>query len=393
MHEAAVPGLATLLARAGSRCGSNTPSMACPALELATAAHFQSSAQAQQWMQAPPGQQVGYRRHGNVSVLQLEAAFAGLQRGALCLSVASGMAASLLVFAALLRNGDRVVLPNTLFYETEEQLQHLATTCGIGLDRVAGGSSKALLAACGAHTRMMVVESPSNPTLCTLDIAALAAACRARGILLVVDNTVLTPLAQNVLALGADISLYSLSKHLSGHGDVIAGMVCTRNPELHARMLRWRTCSGSGIDAFSAWLALRGLRTLPARLRSHAENGRAVADLLQRRFPRLHWRGAWNGPHARRNRINTRLHTGLMALRFTELQQAAAFVAGLRGIPVLPTFGNPESGVFHYAGVVDDVSALQACGIPPGLVRLSLGIEDRRDLVDDIGQALQAAAV
>lgn len=386
MRSTAPPRIATLLARAGT--DGDGEQMACPSLQLATAARFASAEQARASMAAAPGRQTGYRRHGNTTVLQLEAAFSALQQGASCVAVASGMAASMAIFATLLRSGDHVIMPCNVFYETAAQLERVSHAAGIGVSRVDGGSVMAIVAAFRPETRLVLVESPSNPGLVTLDIPALVAACHARRILLVVDNTLLTPLAQNVLALGVDLSIYSMSKHLSGHGDVIGGMVCTRSPELHAQLIDWRICAGSGIDPFSAWLALRGLRSLPARLRSHAGNAMSLGRMLERRFPWLTWRGVWQGPHARRNRVSPRLHTGLMALVFDDAATAARFVASLHDIPVLPTFGNPETGVFHYGGIIDDPGALAACGIPAGLVRLAVGIEDWRDLQHDIGQAL-----
>lgn len=331
---------------------------------------------------------MGYRRHGNESVLQLEAAFSALQRTAACLAVTSGMAAIVLVSAALLRSGDHIIVPANVFYETAAQLTALAGRGRMKMTRV-DGRLESIIHAFTARTRMVMIESPANPSLQTLDLRTLAAACRERGILFVVDNTLLTPLAQNVLDLGADISLYSLSKHLSGHGDVIGGMVCTRRPDLCARLHEWRTFAGITLDPFAAWLTLRGLRTLPLRLRMHAANARALARMLQHEFSALQWEGAWTGPHARRNRVSMALHTGMMALYLADATQAGRFIGGLHGVPVLPTFGNPETGVFHYGGVVQDPGALAAAGIPPGLVRVAIGIEDPRDLLPVFRSALR----
>ena len=385
MAEPAQLRIATQLARAGAR--AEGPAYACPVLELASTQHFSTSGQASRAMQAPPGAQMGYRRHGNETVLQLEAAFSTLQRTADCLAVTSGMAAVALVSGALLRSGDHVIVPANVFYETAAHLEALADNGRMAMTRV-DGRLESIIGAFNTHTRMVLVESPANPSLHTLDLRTLAAACRVRGILLVVDNTLLTPLAQNVLDLGADISIYSLSKHLSGHGDVIGGMVCTRRSDLRDRLHEWRTCMGIALDPFAAWLTLRGLRTLPLRLRAHAANSRALARMLQQEFTALRWEGAWTGPHTRRNRVSRTLHTGMMALNFADAAMAGRFVEGLHGVPVLPTFGNPETGVFHYGGVVEDPSALAAAGIPPGLVRVSTGIEDPRDLLPVFRSAL-----
>lgn len=350
---------------------------------------FGSSAQARHALDAPIATGLAYRRHGNPTVLQLEQMFAQLQCGALCLAVTSGMTACAMVFSAFLRSGDHVVKPNTLFYETSEVLDHLTMAAGIAVTRVCGGDAAALLGACRATTRMMFVESPANPTLLTVDLPRLVKGCRARGILLVVDNTLLTPLGQNVLELGADISVYSLSKHLAGHGDVIGGMVCTREPAVFNTLATWRACSGQMLDPFAAWLVLRSLRSLHARLRMHSSNALRIARMLRRDHCWLAWRACWTGPHAAVNRVSRDLHTGVLALLFASAEQAAQFVDALRGIPVVPTFGNPETTVYHYAGVLDDLQAeLEDDGICGGLVRLSVGIEDPQDLLEDLHQAL-----
>ncbi|MDV3467971.1 hypothetical protein RZA67_04380 [Stenotrophomonas sp. C3(2023)] len=210
--------------------------------------------------------------------------------------------------------------------ETGAQFQHLASSMGVSLTRVTGGSVPALLAGCRPNTRMILVESPANPGLATLDLRTLAAACHLRG-----------------------------------------------------------KCAGPILGlAGAARTAHTG-----AALRRHAANAHAIAAMLRRQFAWLDWTGAWNGADARRNRVRTRLHTGLMALHFAHRGQGGAFVDALQDIPVLPSFGNPETGVFHYGGVVEDADALAACEIPPGLVRLSVGIEDPRDLLAALVPALR----
>jgi len=357
-------------------------------LHLATAMRFSSSLLARQSLDAPPGERMAYRRHGNPTVHALEQALSALHGGAHCLTTSSGMGACVLVFSALLRAGDHVVCLRSAFYEISEVLQHIAGMAGIGVSAVSGNTIDRLMEACTASTRMVFVESPSNPGLVDVDLVRLATRCRARGILLVVDNTVLTPLGQDVLALGAHISVLSLSKHMGGHGDVIGGMVATHDRRLFELLETWRACSGQGLDPFAAWLLLRSLHSLVARLRQHAANARHVGRMLNRQHPWLAWRGAWTGPHARRNGVSRWLHTGLMAFLFEDALQAGRFVDALHDIHTVATFGNPASSVYHYGGVFAQADALDAIEVPAGLVRLSVGLEHPQDIVADILQAL-----
>lgn len=376
---------------AGRAVASGARSTA-PPIELGTAQLFGSLEEGRQVLTVAPGENQAYRRHGNATVHLLEQSFSRIEQDAKCLAVGSGMSACLLVFSALLRSGDHVILLRSSFYEIGEQLQHMEASVGIMVSRVPGASLAAIIAAIEPHTRMIFVETPTNPTLATLNLRALVGECRSRGILLVVDNTMLTPLGQDVLGLGADISVYSLSKHINGHGDVVGGMVCTHDAALYKVLAGWRACSGMILDPFNAWLTLRGMRSLGIRLLRHADNASRVAMMLSKCHPWLAWSAVWSGPDAGANGIDPTCHTGMMALHFDTASQAACFVDALQWISIGPTFGNLESLVYHYGGIHrgpdDDLAQIE---IHPGLVRLSVGIEGAPDLIADIDQALHCS--
>jgi len=379
------------LRRAASRRPDGVTPGTAPALHLAVATGLGSLAEASQWMSAPQSRAMAYRRHGNPTVAELEAAIGALEGGAFVTAVGSGMAACLLAVTALVQAGDHVVLPRNAFYETGDQLQHLSRRMGWTLQRVAAGSTRAVVEAITPRTALVLVESPANPSLDTLDLPRLAAACRSHSALLLVDNTVLTAAGQDPMSLGADLTLYSLGKHLNGHGDVMGGLLCTRNPDLHALIEDWRPLAGIGLDPHSAWLALRSLQTLHLRLQQHARTARMIGRMLDRRHPWLHWRGAWCGPHARINGVDASLQGGNIALMFDDATRAACFVEALDGIRVGPTFGISETLVYPYGSLLDGTADdFAANALPPGLVRLAVGLEDPRDLCDELDAALRA---
>jgi len=337
------------------------------------------------------GPNIAYQRYANPTTLVLEAKFRALERCKCSLAVNSGMTASLMVFRALLNAGDHVLMLDQAFYETREQLAHEAASRGIRVTWVRNASPEAVEAVHDSSTRLVYVETPTNPTLQDVDLPALATWCISRRCLLVVDNTVLTPLGQNPLSLGAHLTLYSLTKHLNGHGDMVGGMICTNRPDLHDKLTAVRNIDGLTLDPFSAWLAIRGLRTLSVRLQRHASNALAVTQMLTREYPGLAWGAVWNTPHARQNGVSLELNTGLMFVDFRDRSIAMRFVSALKLTCLAPTFGNLESLCYCYGGFADaDDQAFDTLAIPAGLVRLSIGLEDIADLLADLRQALNA---
>ncbi|MGU8077161.1 trans-sulfuration enzyme family protein [Burkholderia pyrrocinia] len=335
------------------------------------------------------GPNIAYQRYANPTTLVLEAKFRALEQCRHSLAVNSGMTASLMVFRALLEAGDHVMMLDQAFYETREQLSREAASRALRVTWIRDASPEALEAAYDSAARLVYIETPTNPTLRDVDLPAVAAWCASRNCLLVVDNTVLTPLGQNPLSLGAHLTLYSLTKHLNGHGDMVGGMICTHRPELYDKLKSLRDIDGLTLDPFSAWLAIRGLRTLSVRLQRHASNALAVTQMLTREYPGISWGSVWTTPYARRNGVSFQLNTGLMFIDLHDRSTAMRFVSALKLIRLAPTFGNLESLCYCHGGFADaDDRAFDALAIPVGLVRLSIGLEDVSDLLSDIRQAL-----
>ncbi|KVU59670.1 hypothetical protein WK68_20355 [Burkholderia ubonensis] len=337
------------------------------------------------------GPNIAYQRYGNPTTLVLEAKFRALERCQYSMAVNSGMTASLMVFRALLGTGDHVMMLDQAFYETREQLGREAASRGIRVSWIRGATPEAFEAAYDSTARLVYIETPTNPTLRDVDLRALAAWCESRHCLLVVDNTLLTPLGQNPLSHGADLTLYSLTKHLNGHGDMVGGMISTNRPDLYDKLKAVRDVDGLTLDPFSAWLAIRGLRTLPLRLQRHASNALAVTQMLTREYPGITWGSVWTTPHARQNGVSLQLNTGLMFIDFQDRSTAMRFVSALKVMRLAPTFGNLESLCYCHGGFADaEDRAFDALAIPASLVRLSIGLEDVSDLLADIRQALDA---
>ncbi|GAC1321942.1 MAG: cystathionine gamma-synthase [Collimonas sp.] len=333
-----------------------------------------------------------YQRYANPTVSILEAKFRSIEQCTYSLAVNSGMTACLLVFRALLKAGDHIIVPHSIFYEIVDQLDYDVKNRGIEMSVIGQYESDAFEASIRENTKMIFIEAPTNPALLDINIPDLAKLCAEHDILLVVDNTFLTPVCQKPLSLGAAITLYSITKHINGHGDVMGGMISTNNADIFKALKYNRESTGLILDPFSAWLTVRGLRTLPLRLQKHAENALSVSRMIDTEFPELEWRGVWSTKSAKENGIAATRHTGIIALVLPSKEAGMVFVRHLRLIRIGTTFGNIESLCYHYGGFAREATMdLAKIGIPYGLVRISVGLEDIEDINADIRQALRIA--
>lgn len=335
-----------------------------------------------------------YQRYANPTVSILEAKFKALEACTYSLAVNSGMSACLLVFRALLSAGDHVIVPHGIFHEVIEQLDHEARDRGMELSVIGDYAVAAFEAALRPGTKMIFIEAPTNPAFLDINIPELVQLCEKHDVLLVVDNTFLTPACQKPLSLGAAVTLYSITKHINGHGDVMGGMISTNAPALFKALKYQRESTGLILDPFSAWLTIRGLRTLPLRLRQHTDNAHAVIAMLRDEFPQLEWRAVWATRSAQANGILSSLHTGLIAIVFASREAGTAFVRHLQLIRTGTTFGNIESLCYHYGSFArEGGNDLEKIGVPYGLVRISVGLEDSEDINADIRRALHIATL
>jgi cystathionine gamma-synthase len=337
-----------------------------------------------------------YTRSGNPTRDLLGQALADLEGGAGGVVTATGMAAIALVLS-LLRPGDLLVLPHDGYGGTWRLVNALAQKGHFEVAVVDQRDPQALDAVLARRPRLVWAESPSNPLLRLVDLVALAAACRRAGALFAVDNTFLSPLLQNPIALGADLVVHSTTKYVNGHSDVVGGAVVARDAALHEQLAWWANAQGLTGAPFDSWLALRGLRTLAARLAVHQENAAAIAARLAAHpaVARVHWPGLPTHPdHA----LARRQQRGFGAMLSFELHDAAAvpaFVAGLQHVTLAESLGGVESLIAHpatmtHASMPADVRA--RAGIGDGLLRLSVGIEAVEDLLVDLDAALARAS-
>jgi cystathionine gamma-synthase len=341
-----------------------------------------------------------YTRSGNPTRDLLGEALAELEHGATGIVTASGIAAVALVLQ-LVPEGGLVLAAHDCYGGTWRLLDAWARK---GRLRVEFADLTDLSVAATALQRkpaLVWIETPSNPLLRISDIQALARAARAAGTLCVVDNTFLSPALQRPLELGADVVVHSTTKYINGHGDVVGGAVIARDAAVGAELAWWANCIGLAGAPFDSYMTLRGLRTLPARMRVHEENAAQVAALLAAHpsVTRVYWPGlASHRGHA----LASRQQAGYGAMLAFELAGGhaaiAAFLDGLRCYSLAESLGGVESLVAHPATMTHASmapEARRAAGIGDGLLRLSVGIEAAGDLCADLAAALaraQAAA-
>jgi cystathionine gamma-synthase len=337
-----------------------------------------------------------YTRSGNPTRDALAEAVAELEGGVGAVVTASGMAAVSLV-AHLLKTDDLLVAPHDCYGGTYRLFAALARSGALKVEFVDQTDAAALERAIALGPKLVWVETPSNPLLRIVDIAALAKRAHDAGAQLLVDNTFLSPGWQRPLALGADLVLHSTTKYLNGHSDVVGGAVVAKTAALHEQLTWWANCIGVTGAPFDSYLTLRGLRTLYARLRVHAENAVAVADLLSshRAVSRVFYPGLRSHPQHELARAQ---QSGFGAMVSFELRggitNVCAFLKGLKCFSLAESLGGVESLVAHPATMTHaamDADARHRAGISDTLLRLSIGIEAQEDLLSDLSFALDRA--
>ena len=336
-----------------------------------------------------------YTRFGNPNHAQVAAVIAQLENTEAAMVTASGMAALTTTVLALVSAGDHVIGQKSTYGGTASVLLNLLPRLGISTTQVDQTDPEAFEKAMTPQTRLILVESPSNPSLQITDLRAVADLARAHDVLTLADNTFATPLNQRPTDYGIDLVWHSATKYLNGHSDVSAGVVAG-SAALLDRIWDVGLLTGAVLGPFDAWLLLRGLRTLPMRVARHNDNGQALAEALERHpaVTRVHYPGLPTHPqHA----LAVRQMSGFGGVLALELdggfQAADAFVGQLRYARRSASLGGVESLAVHPAsmwrGMLSE-EQLVASGLPMGLVRVAAGIEDTADLVADVLAAADA---
>ena len=341
--------------------------------------------------------QYDYTRSGNPTRDLLAEALAELEGGAGAVVTSTGMSAITLLLHALLKPGQRLVVPHDAYGGSWRLFNALANKGAFELSTIDFTDPRALAEALATKPAVVWIETPSNPLLRITDLRFVIEAAHAAGALAVVDNTFLSPALQTPIAFGADFVVHSTTKYINGHSDVVGGAVIAKDAAQHAQLTWWANALGITGAPFDSFLTLRGLRTLDARLRVHQENTAALVELLSDHpaVRRLHYPGLASHPgHA----VAARQQYGFGAMLSLELeggeQAVRAFVDGLDFFTLAESLGGVESLIAHPATMTHAAmtpEARAAAGIGDGLLRLSVGIEHADDLVADISAALDRA--
>lgn len=380
-------GLNTVAVHAGRRADGDTGALLTPI--------HQTTTYAQEGILGHKGHT--YSRASNPTVVALEERLAALEGGADCVCFASGMAAIDAVLRGL-RSGEQVLLSDTVYGGTVRLLREIYADHGVTFTLADATDAQLFSRSLQPNTRLILVETPANPTLKLADIRAIAEVSRRRGIPLAVDNTFLTPLGQRAIELGADLAIHSTTKLIEGHNSTIGGAVVTREPGAWPDRLRLiRKSTGSNLAPFEAWLTLRGVKTLGIRLERQSRQALALAEILEAHpsVARVHY--PTHASHPQRELALRQQTTGGTVVAF-ELRGGRPavdrFVRELKIVTLAESLGAVESLVTHPATMTHGAySAAEraSLGVTDGLLRLSVGLEDLDDLANDLTHALAAA--
>jgi cystathionine beta-lyase/cystathionine gamma-synthase len=355
---------------------------------------FQTSTFAQQ----APGVHQGfdYSRTNNPTRQTLETVLAALEGVSRCAVFASGLAAEHAILAAHTKPGDHVITTEDVYGGTFRLLNAVHREHGLRFTQVDPSDPDAFERAFHPETRLVWLESPTNPRLLVYDLERACAVARRRGALAVVDNTFASPVNQRPFELGADLVVHSVTKYLSGHSDLIQGAVLARDDAAFGPVKFLQNAIGAVPSPFDCWLTLRGLKTLPLRVARHNENALAVAEALVAHpaVARVHYPGLPGHPGHAIARRQMRGFGGVVSLELdADLAATKRFVATLRYFKLAESLGGVKSLVCHPATMTHasiPAAERRARGLPDGLIRLSVGLEDARDLVNDLLLAIAA---
>ena len=348
------------------------------------------------YAQTTPGDHKGYAysRSHNPTRHALEKAMASLENGDFGMAFGSGMAAIDAVLK-LLKPGDQVISTNDLYGGSYRLFSKIYEDFGIVFHYVDMQKVANIEQYINENTKLIWVETPTNPMMNIIDITAITALAKAHHILVAVDNTFATPYLQRPLELGADIVMHSATKYIGGHSDLVMGALIVKDKSLADKLYFIQNASGSICGPQDSFLALRGLKTLHVRMQRHCENGKAIAHFL-RTHPKVdsvYWPGFENHPNHHIAKTQMSNFGGMISFTTKEdsLEGAVAVVKRLKLITLAESLGGVESLAGHPATMTHGAipkEAREELGIKDSLIRLSIGIEDETDLINDLAQAL-----
>jgi cystathionine gamma-lyase / homocysteine desulfhydrase len=333
-----------------------------------------------------------YSRTGNPTRHALETYIAELEGGSRGLAFGSGMAA-LSTVLSLFSKGDHLVVGDDVYGGTYRVITRVFSRLGLDATYVDTSNTAAVEAAIRPETKAIIMETPTNPLLKVSDIAALSAIAKANNILLLVDNTFMTPYWQNPLELGADIVYHSATKYLGGHSDVVAGLVVAKDAKVGEELHFLQNAIGGILGPQDSWLLLRGMKTLGVRMEEHEQNARTLANWLAERndIKRVIYPGLPSHPNHELAKKQARGFGGMISFDVGSAERADEVLAKVKYFTLAESLGAVESLIsvparMTHASIPAERRA--QLGITDGLIRISVGIEDVQDLIDDLEQAL-----
>jgi cystathionine beta-lyase/cystathionine gamma-synthase len=357
---------------------------------------FQTATYAQEAPAVHKGYEYG--RTGNPTRLALEKNLAALERGKFAHAFSSGMAATSTV-SQLLKAGDHVVCTANVYGGTARYFRQVMAQFGLQIDLVDTSQIFTIERVWRKETKMLFVETPTNPLLIISDLRALAAFCHDRQALLVVDNTFMSPYFQRPLELGADIVIHSTTKFINGHSDVVGGIVVTNRTEIAERLAFLQNAVGAVPSPFDCWLVLRATKTLPLRMRQINANAMAIAEFLSHDscLQKVYYPGLPTHPQhqlAARQQLDPYGQAGfggMISFDLPDFDTAKKFLTGIKLFTLAESLGGVESLICHPASMTHasvPPEERRRIGLSDGLVRLAVGIEDVDDLIADLQQGL-----
>jgi cystathionine gamma-synthase len=332
-----------------------------------------------------------YARTGNPTRAALEASLAAVEEGAFGRAFSSGMAATDCALRAMLRPGDHVVIPNDAYGGTFRLIDKVFTLWNITYTPAALSDLEAVRAAITPRTRLVWVETPTNPLLSIVDVEVIAELGKQSSAKVLVDNTFASPALQQPLTLGADVVLHSTTKYIGGHSDVVGGALVTNDPELDDAFAFLQNGAGAVPGPFDAYLTMRGLKTLVLRMQRHSENASAVAEFLAEHpsVGAVMYPGLPSHPGHEIAARQMRDFGGMVSVRMRGGRRAAEDLCARTEVFILAeSLGGVESLIEHPSAMTHASTAGSQLEVPDDLVRLSVGIEDIADLLADLEQAL-----
>lgn len=350
------------------------------------------------FVQEAPGKHKGfvYSRTGNPTRTALEENIASLEGAKYGLAFASGLAASNAI-AALLKPGDHLIISDDVYGGVYRLINQFLSDWGVKVTQVDAANVRSVKSSLRKETRMIWIETPSNPLLKVIDIKKVAALAGETGAMLVVDNTFASPFLQNPLALGAHIVFHSATKYLGGHSDVVGGLVVTSDESIYQRLKFLQNTFGGVPSPLDCWLVLRGIKTLHVRMERHCHNARGIAEFLEshRKVKTVYYPGLQSHPQHYVARRQMKGYGGMVSFRIKgDVSQSTGFLKALKIFALAESLGGVESlaecpALMTHASV--PTKRRESLGITGDLIRLSVGIEDLADLQEDLDRALSQA--